>query len=602
MAHRNKPFRYKPLDPTKDEIRLLTLLPAATRDDRIQGSICVACLSNNALPAYNALSYMWGDPRKDHKIWIDNREFLVGRNLYQALGDIKPRQNALVVWIDAICIDQSNDEERGHQVQLMKRIYSNATLVRAWLDEEVDMSLAPFRALEEHGDDLDLNIGDAEFWEPMTRIFRNPYWSRLWVQQEMLLAAQLIFQFRRTTVEDKRILPFLSVVQDRQTNLLLGQRGKASHLIADMFGNEDDQHWGPDFMMRLASKDRQGDHFGLFNLYMRTHTLESSDLRDQLYGIIGISNDTRPDDVKVDYNLDPIELLAQIPSSCISLYYSLDFLIVRKAVDDSLLQDRKKRLFEKAPTWFPIPGQIIRFPRCASSSRGACGSIGPVRASVQIDRFGGVLLCARGTRIDMLSKVGQHTSITKAPFREWLQDLQDMTHSATNGNEASFWNSSILNTHFAAISYENEATGDVTCTLRSCHDFLSRTTQRTGKADVSLSDFLWVPEIRVMVKNKEFRTAFLIWDTFKDCQFLLTRKHGVGLARSCELQVGDEIWVLFGCQVPLILRKREPSGYTLVTQCWLEGVMDAEAVAGIFEVGTPSNRYAGPPIEDIVLW
>ena len=89
------------------------------------------------LSHYECLSYCWGNGLPDHSIRIDGRAYSVTSNLLTA---IKTRHRCLQgsdvpIWIDAICIDQSNNEEKSVQVRLMGDIYSQAAAVLVWLGE-----------------------------------------------------------------------------------------------------------------------------------------------------------------------------------------------------------------------------------------------------------------------------------------------------------------------------------------------------------------------------------------------------------------------------------------------------------------------------------
>ncbi|KAK3331228.1 heterokaryon incompatibility protein-domain-containing protein [Apodospora peruviana] len=129
-----------PLNSTNNEIRLLRLLPARSRASRIKGELFIASLENDPRPEYVALSYVWGKPTKVSKIHVGRERLGIARNLQRALKYIRPEQDEepLVIWIDALCINQDDPEERGHQVQLMRKIYSKSIGTRSWLDVEVD--------------------------------------------------------------------------------------------------------------------------------------------------------------------------------------------------------------------------------------------------------------------------------------------------------------------------------------------------------------------------------------------------------------------------------------------------------------------------------
>ncbi|EON63562.1 hypothetical protein W97_02790 [Coniosporium apollinis CBS 100218] len=93
-------------------------------------------------PVYEALSYVWGDPKVRKAIRVSNEgkagqegELQVTVNLYSALQHLRLRDRPRMLWADAVCIDQSNVEERAQQVMIMGRIYALAKKVVVWLGE-----------------------------------------------------------------------------------------------------------------------------------------------------------------------------------------------------------------------------------------------------------------------------------------------------------------------------------------------------------------------------------------------------------------------------------------------------------------------------------
>jgi hypothetical protein len=78
---------------------------------------------------YKCLSYCWQTTVQDAAILVDGRRFEVTSNLLSALRNIRKRKQKTLVWIDQICINQEDFVERGHQVSIMKHIYSRARTV-----------------------------------------------------------------------------------------------------------------------------------------------------------------------------------------------------------------------------------------------------------------------------------------------------------------------------------------------------------------------------------------------------------------------------------------------------------------------------------------
>jgi hypothetical protein len=128
-----------PLDDEKEEIRLLTVFPE-NWDRNMKCSFSIASLTRHPVPAYAALSYVWGDPTATAEVNIEDQVFHVSHNLHHALRRLRwhgyhAGNQPLTMWADAICINQTDPKEKAHQVQLMRKIYSKCKHVLVWLGE-----------------------------------------------------------------------------------------------------------------------------------------------------------------------------------------------------------------------------------------------------------------------------------------------------------------------------------------------------------------------------------------------------------------------------------------------------------------------------------
>src|SRR5687767_9359257 len=128
-------LEYQKLDASRREIRLLHASSSysgpASMNKPLVSRLVVVSLSDK--PAYDALSYMWGPPEPSFEIFVDGQVLRVRANLRQALLSLREGNKAESIWVDGICINQDDAEERAQQVQLMADIYSNAQTVRVWI-------------------------------------------------------------------------------------------------------------------------------------------------------------------------------------------------------------------------------------------------------------------------------------------------------------------------------------------------------------------------------------------------------------------------------------------------------------------------------------
>jgi hypothetical protein len=123
-----------PLDPESRWIRVFDLQPTlfGNQDEPIRGQLRVVCLDDSS--SYVALSYAWGNSVASRQIACGANEGLsVTTNCYDALQQLRHSFRTRTLWVDSICVNQSNEEEKSHEVSLMQDIYDRAEKVYIWL-------------------------------------------------------------------------------------------------------------------------------------------------------------------------------------------------------------------------------------------------------------------------------------------------------------------------------------------------------------------------------------------------------------------------------------------------------------------------------------
>lgn len=133
---------YLPLNPAKSQVRICHVLPGLT-DGNIACELRLASL--DSLPRYTCLSYVWGKHSDKAEIILNYRPFEVTSNLYIVLQQLQQNRYGEPIWIDAMCTNQTDEEEKSHQVALMGRIYRQAEEVLVWL--------RPVTVVSGHGED-----------------------------------------------------------------------------------------------------------------------------------------------------------------------------------------------------------------------------------------------------------------------------------------------------------------------------------------------------------------------------------------------------------------------------------------------------------------
>jgi hypothetical protein len=187
---------YTSLDSAVREIRLLKLHPREFTSDLvcsfIYGSI-------GHLAPYEALSYVWGSQDYKSLVILSGYDWHVTPSLAAALRRLRSETEPLTLWIDQLCINQEDDEERNSQVGLMRDIYAGAKRVLVWLGESTPASEKIFDVLphvnpaqfEDEAIAYNvLQLRNVREWTRavITCIFFNPWWQRVWIIQEIAYA------------------------------------------------------------------------------------------------------------------------------------------------------------------------------------------------------------------------------------------------------------------------------------------------------------------------------------------------------------------------------------------------------------------------------
>jgi hypothetical protein len=147
---------------------------------------------------YEAVSYTWGDPDNLRPITLEGSDRYVTKNLEIALQHFRYHHAVRRLWVDALCINQQDNEDRLHQVQLMRFVYQSAGRVLVWLGpsfENSDRAGAflkikgeEIQAVERAGGSTPVGSFPPDAVKAVYDLMRRPYWYRVWVFQEVSLS------------------------------------------------------------------------------------------------------------------------------------------------------------------------------------------------------------------------------------------------------------------------------------------------------------------------------------------------------------------------------------------------------------------------------
>jgi hypothetical protein len=276
---------------------------------------------------YKALSYIWGHAHSAseiREIRIDNQAFHIRQNLFDFMAAAATRGESGLFFIDAICINQLDLEERQFQVQLMSRIYRCASEVIAWLGVPEADQLDNVEALS-HARSHELAGWTARQWAGYRYLSHHRYWRRTWIVQEVLLASSI-------TIWCGPFSPPLAIFSRGTREIPMPDTGgplKApSHLSSpaeilvthrsrlvyrpcrDLLDQGTKVGTMEDMMTDLRSRNMTIETYQsrvpdvLYEIFLAFPVLECSDPRDRLYGLMGLLNDRSRAMIKPDYEKD----------------------------------------------------------------------------------------------------------------------------------------------------------------------------------------------------------------------------------------------------------------------------------------------------------
>ncbi len=193
---------YDRLDADSREIRLLEICPSTDFSSPIVCSLVKAQLNEDSPPEYMALSYAWGDAKNTSYIEINGATRKVTTSLAIALRHIRKPDEEVVIWADAVSINQNDVTERNHQVSMMSSIFRLARSVIAWVGEESDDSSLALQFIKQWAEwitekseiewEAELRTDSQKRFEmeaiPAAIKFANrAFWTRAWILQELVL-------------------------------------------------------------------------------------------------------------------------------------------------------------------------------------------------------------------------------------------------------------------------------------------------------------------------------------------------------------------------------------------------------------------------------
>ncbi|KAF6520657.1 hypothetical protein HZS61_014915 [Fusarium oxysporum f. sp. conglutinans] len=301
-------FQYRPLEHL-DSFRLLHLEPSLNHSADLKGSLHHATLSDcdyDLIEPYTALSYVWGDASQRGAIYLGGSAKEITASLDAALRDMRDKSRVCRIWADALCIDQSNNAEKGVQVALMGRIYSTAhhTVIHLGKSppgfEKLFIDLKVQSQTTMHGNTSDLgqlSLAADEIDGMRRDLLSKPWFRRVWVFQELVLSTDVWVQCDNLRT---RWHHFCKVVDTKNV---------VAAMLLDTLSDSIAQQGQPRNATPL--EDMNSRRYGAFeaplsSLLSCRRGIGATDPRDIVFGHLGVVSDRDRCDrfIKVDYDRD----------------------------------------------------------------------------------------------------------------------------------------------------------------------------------------------------------------------------------------------------------------------------------------------------------
>jgi hypothetical protein len=363
---------------------------------------------------YWALSYVWGDATANTKsILVDGVSFNVTQNLYLALCRLvrEPRHviDGEYLWVDSVCINQSDIQERDREVKRMGSIYSLARGVGVWLGEPagpVEYFLTQWMDMLEQ---LGRN-GLAEWLRSQPELAgamcqsililaQEPYWDRVWVIQELALASsQSVVYYGKVQARLDQVYSMLEFTNGmkgwtkdaygssdmrtvKYTIKSMGAVSRAAYLLVTALRP-------PIVTFNEMSSDEDSLAIIRSRILRLVAMAKATDPRDKVYGILALLPDTLSARITPNYSISKEAAWAMLSRAIIEETRSLGILV-----------SKKSDLSSGLPSW------VLNLDVAGEGQFAACRASGELGASFEFSSDRTILRC-RGVEIDHVTAVG----------------------------------------------------------------------------------------------------------------------------------------------------------------------------------------------------
>jgi hypothetical protein len=536
-------------------------------------------------PDYEALSYTWGDSSDKCPSYCEGQTLKVTRNLHSALRHLRHDTAERILWVDAVCIDQDNEQERSQQMPLMGKIYGNAQQVVVWLGEETQHVRKSFETIEKlhifllqneqgYPDDprrfqkLSLDPGPVaqqllaikDMWiSPFEQLMVRPWFTRQWVIQEAARAsrATVICGYKALSWE-KLANVYWSILNSGVLFYICGPesalRGKDISTLANM---------------ELCRRDLINDKgTPLLELIVSARVFQRTNPRDAIYSLLGLALDCEAygDSIKPKDSLPVTDVFRKFVVGCIKQKDSLRFL-------SAPYVPTEKSSHLDLPSWVPDFSNLATVPPLMYM-RNETGlpfhASGYFKQQVRLSDDERILYVV-GKEIDVISKIGYAPEeLPTAPFPQrkrgkWISHSKQLVFGNTwytaGGRFEEFWRTMLCN-----LTSDGERPPPEFCYyfLEDQEFYFQYNSVIPKHSQQAFMLKMLKVELAIDSRSRGWRVC-------------ATRDRRIGRVLY-SAKVGDVICVLYGGEVPYVIRPCGNGLYKFIGACYVHGLMDGEAL------------------------
>jgi hypothetical protein len=621
MTDPTSPPLYQSLNAERHEIRLLRILEQA---ETITCTLEITSI--DASPTYSALSYEWGryqgeDPGEHvPPIVLNSLPISTTTNLSLALKYLNKVKGPY--WIDALCINQEDDNERGHQVRMMTRIYQGAAKVYAWLGLSDEGSTLGVQLLEDfynewlglHQGDLGKwafdwvreRLGDPKMyprWNGLCKIQDNSYWNRLWIVQELVVPPGSLVILKHGSQET--MLASLYIIQNEVSRLrdieFGGVFGNPAPRIKRIFSKVASSKAYQIMENAARWHEKNIEEMGLLNLLARYFNSACSNPRDRAYALLGIGLGKEGHDLEINYSAPLHKVFLDVAQYIIHRAQRLDILGVYKgarhvrplpswAPDWELSSELKS-----SPNYFPHVWMDEDYDASAKSTISISFSHGATVLTVRCILLGSITMCSLPVSVDS-GDAQNRIAIDGPRILEWLgfcaaslygngfekQNVDQLFDPVTSESIfTAFYETAVLGyvgQHVArtwplpeiakyckwvAAALNNEAVGSLV-------EELPWTNYQLLALNFATSNHLQLFSVEIQEPTNSIQSSI---------QSIMSRssRKSIGRGDLSLAKDGDVVAIVYGCKLPILLHK-EGHGYRVLSGLYVHGFMHGEAI------------------------